>query len=545
MFARLSIKTLITASFAAMLLAVLAFSFYVYLSIQGIQRQMDNIVERNISLLQTISNLRYSTVTYRRFALDYGLTTNQHEHAEIMTKINDNDKQMKRYLDAMRQQADSTEVRAFTDDFRQRITAYKRVQDDYLKLIDAGNIDAARIKMLTDMLTPFDAIVALLGDTQQQIAAEAKTIKDRESALIDSISTLVIVLCLLLAGFMLTMGIAINRRIGLPLARINAQMERVKNGQLGEELDPRHFSRDELGQAAGDFIAMQAGIRDLVQEISASLDGLGGATVQLRQMSAQSSKSLDGQQHEIASIASAMHQLETTFRDVASNTQNAANAAHEASAQTEESNRVVLHSSRQVEMAAREIGQAGALALALKEDSARIGVVSRVISDIADQTNLLALNAAIEAARAGESGRGFAVVAEEVRNLAQRTQQSTEEINQTIGSLQQQAEAVTLAMVNSQQIIEEGVKEANHAADSIQQISAAVARMTEMNLQIATATEQQSAVAAELNGSLSGINRMSDEVAGSARHTSSASQELESLADGLHRLVKKFSLTGA
>ncbi|MDP5293409.1 methyl-accepting chemotaxis protein [Oceanimonas sp. CHS3-5] len=545
MFTRLSIKTLLTASFGAMLLAVLAFSLYIYLSMQGIQRQMDGIVERNISLLQTISNLRYSTVTYRRFALDYGLTTDRREHVEILAKINHNDQQVERYLSAMQQQASSAEVHAFIDDFRRRISDYQDMQNDYLRLIDAGNIAAARVKMLTNMLAPFDAIVALLGETQQQIAAEAKAIKDRESAVIDNISTLVIVLCLLLAGFMLTMGIIINRRIRLPLARLNAQMDRVRNGLLGEDLDRRHFSQDELGKAADDFIAMQAGIRNLVQEISASLDGLGGATVQLRQMSSQSSTALDDQQQEIARIASAMHQLEATFRDVAGNTQNAAGAAREAAEQTEQSNRVVLNSSRQVEMAAREIGQAGALALALKEDSARIGVVSRVISDIAEQTNLLALNAAIEAARAGESGRGFAVVAEEVRNLAQRTQQSIEEINQTIGSLQQQAEAVTQAMDNSQQIIEGGAKEARHAADSLQHISEAVARMTEMNLQIATATEQQSAVAAELNGSLAGIDRMSDEVAGSARHTSSASQELESLADGLHRLVQKFSLSRA
>ncbi|WP_458736015.1 methyl-accepting chemotaxis protein [Zobellella taiwanensis] len=544
MIARLSIKTLLTASFGAMLLAVLAFSFYVYLSMQGIQRQMESIVERNISLLQTISNLRYSTVTYRRFALDYGLTTDRREHTDILAKINHNDQQVERYLEAMQRQADSPEVRAFIDDFRRRITAYKGMQDDYLRLIDAGNIDAARVKMLTDMLAPFDAIVALLGDTQRLISAEAEAIKDRESAVIDRISVMVLVLCLLLAAFMLTMGIIINRRIRLPLARLNAQMEKVKNGRLGDRLDRRHFSRDELGKAAGDFIDMQAGIHDLVQEISTSLDRLGGATVQLRQMSVESSGALDDQQQEITRIADAMHQLETTFRDVALNTQDAASAAREAADQTEQSNRVVLQSTRQVEMAAREIGQAGALALALKQDSARIGVVSRVISDIAEQTNLLALNAAIEAARAGESGRGFAVVAEEVRNLAQRTQQSIAEINQTISSLQQQAEAVTQAMDNSQQIIEGGVQEARHAADSIQQISEAVARMTAMNMQIATATEQQSAVAAELNGSLAGINRMSDQVAGSARHTSSASQELESLAGNLHRLVQKFSLAG-
>lgn len=542
MLARLSIQTLLTASFGAMLLAVLAFSLYIYLSMQGIQRQMESIVERNISLLQTISNLRYSTVTYRRFALDYGLTTDRREHADILAKINHNDQQVERYLEAMQRQANSPEVRAFINDFRRRITAYKGMQGDYLRLIDAGNINAARVKMLTDMLAPFDAIVALLGETQQQIAAEAKAIKDQESAVIDNISTLVIILCLLLAGFMLIMGIIINRRIRLPLARLNAQMDRVRNGMLDQDLDRRYFSQDELGKAADSFISMQAGIRNLVQEISASLDGVGGATIKLRQMSAQSSTALDSQQQEIARIASAMHQLEATFRDVALNTQNAAGAAREAAEQTEQSNRVVINSSRQVEMAAREIGQAGALALALKEDSARIGVVSRVISDIAEQTNLLALNAAIEAARAGDSGRGFAVVAEEVRNLAQRTQQSIEEINQTIASLQQQAEAVTQAMDNSQQIIEGGAKEARHAADSLQHISTAVASMTEMNLQIATATEQQSAVAAELNGSLAGIDRMSDEVAGSARHTSSASQDLERLADSLHQLVRKFSL---
>ncbi|MBL1379355.1 methyl-accepting chemotaxis protein [Zobellella iuensis] len=542
MLNRLSIKALLTGSFAAMLLAVLAFSLYVYLSVQGIKQQMEGIVERNINLLQTISNLRYSTVTYRRFALDYGLTIDPREHAEILGKITHNDEQVERHLAAMRQQADSADVRHFIDDFRDKIADYKRMQNDYIGLIDNGNIDAARVKMLTEMLAPFDAIVTLLSDTQRLIAAEAETIKDQESAVIDTLSLMVLVLCLLLAAFMLTMGMIINRKISLPLGLLIAQMALLKSGQLGRTLDRHHFSRDELGQAADDFIAMQAGIRTLVEEISGSLSRLDGATGQLRQLSAQSSGALHGQQQEIAQIATAMHQMEATFQEIALNTSDAAGAARDAASQTAQSNQVVLHSTQQVEVAAAEIEQAGALAQALREDSARIGVVSQVIRDIAEQTNLLALNAAIEAARAGESGRGFAVVADEVRNLARRTQDSIDDINQTIGSLQQRAEAVTQAMDNSRNMIQGGVKEARQAVDSLHQISAAVERMTAMNMQIAAATEQQNAVAAELSRGVGQINRMSDAVAGGARQTSSASEDLGRLADGLGRMVQKFSL---
>ncbi|ATG75718.1 methyl-accepting chemotaxis protein [Zobellella denitrificans] len=542
MLNRLSIKVLLTASFAAMLLAVLAFSLYVYLSVQGIKRQMESIVERNISLLQTISNLRYSTVTYRRFALDYGLTLDPREHAEILGKITHNDEQVEHYLSAMQQQADSADVRHFIDDFRRRITDYKRMQNDYIGLIDNGNIDAARVKMLTEMLAPFDAIVTLLGDTQRLIAAEAEAIKDHESAVIDTLSLVVVALCLLLAAFMLATGIVISRKIRRPLGYLLAQMDRVRNGRLGQELELDRFARDELGQAAGDFVAMQHGIRELVREIAVSLDGLGGATRQLRQLSAHASDALSGQQQEIAQIATAMHQMEATFQEIALNTSDAAGAARDAAGQTEQSGRVVQHSTRQVEAAAEEIEQAGALAQALREDSARIGVVSQVIRDIAEQTNLLALNAAIEAARAGESGRGFAVVADEVRNLARRTQDSIDDINQTIGSLQQRAEAVTQAMDNSRNMIQGGVKEARQAVDSLHQISAAVERMTAMNMQIAAATEQQNAVAMELSRSVSQINEMSDRVAGGARQTSSASEDLGRLADGLGRLVQKFSL---
>ncbi|MGL5604197.1 MAG: methyl-accepting chemotaxis protein, partial [Plesiomonas sp.] len=178
----------------------------------------------------------------------------------------------------------------------------------------------------------------------------------------------------------------------------------------------------------------------------------------------------------------------------------------------------------------------------LEQDSASISMVLDVIRNIADQTNLLALNAAIEAARAGEQGRGFAVVADEVRTLAQRTQDSTAEINKIIEVLQSRAAEAGQAMQLSRQQMQTSVEQARNAGATIEQINDAVIRISDMNTQIASATEQQNSVTDELNRSIVNIHNASDEVAQGANQTAQACGELNQLANNLQQTIARFSL---
>ena len=542
MLKHITLRKILGLAFGTILFAIVGFSLYVHLTVTRIQHQVERIVERNISLLQSISDLRYSTVTYRRFALDYGLTTEPAEHATILKKIRANDEAVERYLAQMEALADSDSVRGFIADFRTRMAAYRTMQDEYVKLIDAGYIEAAREQILTTMLAPFDDIVGLLTDIQRRIAAEAEAIKDGESRAIGQARLSIGVFALSLLAFTLYAGVLIGRRITAPLAALGAQMRRVEQGDLSAALDRRAFADDELGDAAASFERMQDGLRALVEEIHAGLEQLRAASSRVDRLAGEASATLDGQREEISQVARAMAEMESSVSEVSRSTESAAANAREAMQEAVRTDGVVSGSRDQVENAARQIADATAAAHALREDSGRIGHVSEVIREIAEQTNLLALNAAIEAARAGEQGRGFAVVADEVRKLAHRTQESIVEINRIIAVLQERARSVGDTMQQSSAIMEASVVQTREADASIARISGAVEGISALNTQVAAATGQQHAVAGALHRSVADIHAMADDVAAGARSMTEASGALGALADDLHRLVGRFRL---
>ncbi|MFK3766947.1 MULTISPECIES: methyl-accepting chemotaxis protein [Pseudomonas] len=246
------------------------------------------------------------------------------------------------------------------------------------------------------------------------------------------------------------------------------------------------------------------------------------------------------QQREIEQVATAANEMSATAQDVAHNAAQAAQAARGADQASREGLQLIASTRQAIDNLAVGMDAAMDEARALEQRSEQIGSVLEVIRAIAEQTNLLALNAAIEAARAGEAGRGFAVVADEVRSLAQRTQVSVEEIRQVIEGLQQGTQDVVGAMHDGQKQAQASALQMEQALPTLQRIGEAVAVISDMNLQIASAAEEQSAVAEEVNRNVAGIRDVTESLSGQADESARISQALNRLANQQQALMEQF-----
>jgi methyl-accepting chemotaxis protein len=274
-------------------------------------------------------------------------------------------------------------------------------------------------------------------------------------------------------------------------------------------------------------------VRGASDRVTAAADQMASATTGSKQGAAQ-------QQVEITQVATAMNQMSATVQEVARNAASAADAAQQASTQANQGKGIVTEGVSAIQSLAAEVERAAEVIHKLELDSASIGKVVDVIKGIAEQTNLLALNAAIEAARAGEQGRGFAVVADEVRTLATRTQESTQEIQQMIERLQACATDAVKVMDSGRKQAHISVEKSVAAGNALGAITSSVTAISDMNTQIASAAEEQGAVAEEINRNIVNISQVADQTVAGAQQTAASSEVLSKLAVQLQDLVAKF-----
>ncbi|SEO73394.1 methyl-accepting chemotaxis protein [Pseudomonas sp. ok266] len=322
------------------------------------------------------------------------------------------------------------------------------------------------------------------------------------------------------------------------LKRLGAMMDKVAAGDM--TVNFKANSRDELGELGEVFNGTVRKIHDLIERVGLTVAEVERQAGQVENVSAQSNQAVAGQRTQIEQVATAMNQMSATSLEVARSAAAAVSSAHSVNDETISGRGLVESQQGSIAALASEIDQSVVVINQLASDSQSISRVLEVIKSIAEQTNLLALNAAIEAARAGEQGRGFAVVADEVRTLAKRTQQSTEEIEQMIAKLHGGVGAAVKAMGVSHQMANGTVGQSEKVQQALENILGAVGMIVDQNQQIAAAVEQQTAVAHDIDQNIVEINRAGERTAQGAHQTEDASRALSAQVVELKQLISAF-----
>ncbi|UVL45302.1 methyl-accepting chemotaxis protein [Pseudomonas moraviensis] len=391
-----------------------------------------------------------------------------------------------------------------------------------------GQTDARWTLMLQ---LPLNAVMADLQALQGDLDAQRKS---------DTFGMAMV--GLIIAGIGLLVIWLVGHGIARPLKQMVAMLDDIAQGE--GDLTRRLSSdrSDELGSIAKGFNTFLAKLQAMITQVVTSVQSVSDSSEHTADIAIRTNIGVQKQMAEIDQVATAVQEMTATAQDVARNATQAAQAASHADQAASQGMQIVRDTSNSIGVLAVEIGKAVDVVQTLAKDSENINAILTAIRGIAEQTNLLALNAAIEAARAGEQGRGFAVVADEVRNLAQKTQKATEEIQAMIQQLQQGTRDVVRVMEDSQSRTDESVQHAAKAAEALETITQAVSVINDMNTQIASAAEEQSAVADDINRNVINIGQVANEVAGGADESSSASAGLTKLAEQQRRLINQFKV---
>ena len=345
-----------------------------------------------------------------------------------------------------------------------------------------------------------------------------------------------------LIGIIGALALLLVKRSLRPLTLIRAHLDEIAAGEGDLTRRLPLVSRDELGQLAGSFNAFIEKIHSLVSQIVAMSEQLTGSVSHVAEQSRQIDRAMDRQRLETDQVAAAINQMSSAAQEVSASAHNAANAAVETDRQSRHARQIVNGSIARIQALTVELDESGLSMQNLQNDVTSIVTVLDVIRSIAEQTNLLALNAAIEAARAGAAGRGFAVVADEVRALASRTQRSTQEIQAMVERLESATGGVVTAMHQSTEAAQGANAEADQAGEFLGNTVELIATINAMNAQIASAAEEQTAVAEEINRGVHQIARAIDAVANQTQQGVQTVDELYAIGSRLQGLLGQFKI---
>jgi len=418
-------------------------------------------------------------------------------------------------------------------------SAYRQVLDELYRSLQRGSLEQYNERNLKARVIhdEFEQVTkrfdAKLNQYAKQIMHETE--RRAERALWSVFLLLAIPLLLMLCCWCF-----ISRHVLKPLSEAGEHLMHMANGDLRQKISVR--SNNEMGELLRSLKKMQASRKQVVEKITHCAGQLASSAVQLSTVTQESTQSLQQQYQELELAATAVNEMTAAVADVARNavsTSKASAQSNQLAIQSREQTRITL---QEIANMNSEIHSSSEQIQTLAQQARQIGSVLDVIRAVSEQTNLLALNAAIEAARAGEAGRGFAVVADEVRSLAQRTGESTREIEQMIEGIQQGTEQAVSSMLSSTRRAQATLEATQTSSAALEDIFKALSDINERNLLIASSAEEQAQVAREVDRNLLNIRDLSSQSAGGAQQTRSASDELSRLAAELGGMIEQFTI---
>ena len=539
----ISIKFLLIGSFTSLILVFSIASSVLGFKINAVKQQITNLETEyqasslSATLLQAASGLRREQIGYSlRRVIGTPMSS------ESINYIEREAIKLTQTLDKLALSANQAT--------QQELSKLSKPIDDFMALHkkfilwDKQKNPKETAAMLTSTASwkIYDTIEKGIQNLNKQQAKRVETATTVSNAAIATLMLIMLIISALFITIIITTGFILLSRILTPLNATTHALSSIADGDLTQAISLDSFKSKEFAQVANSLLLTRDKLQSMLTQISAASMQLASSVEEVGSIAKESAQGMEKQQSEVVQVATAMNELQSSTAEISRNTSQTADYANRAVATSEQGQSVVTNTLSSIDKASSEIGQVNQMVEQLQQDTGSISMILDVIANITEQTNLLALNAAIEAARAGEQGRGFAVVADEVRVLAQRTQSSAQEIKDTIEVLQTRANDAASAMSSSQTTMQSSVTLAQNAADAISQITVAIGNINDIAIQVASATEQQSAVTEELNANITNISDAATQVSGGTTQVFQASQDLSQLASNLDEMIKQFKV---
>ncbi|RRW61362.1 methyl-accepting chemotaxis protein [Pseudomonas fluorescens] len=526
--------------FGLLALMVFALGAFALLQMSNMRAQSDEVDNNWLPSVMAVGEMSQDMLRLRALTMRLLLNRDPKALEQNVAKLDE----LRSGLSEAQQRYDGLivlpEERVLFERFKGTEHKYLELQAQVLQL-SAQNRVAEASTILNDQMSPLaDEIAATLRQLVELnkqnagLATEAARLVFKQSRLWVGV--------MIAMAALITIGLALllTRSIVVPLSQSLSVAEVVAGGDLTGDI---HITgKDEPARLLQALKSMQHNLRDTIRRISESSTQLASAAEELSSVTEDATRGLHQQSQEIEQAATAVNQMTAAVEEVANNAVATSEASRESDRIARQGREQVQQTVTSIEFLAGDVTNNAAQVEALAQKVHGISKVLDVIRSIAEQTNLLALNAAIEAARAGDAGRGFAVVADEVRALAHRTQQSTQEIEQMIGGIQQGTDSAVSSMQQSNSRARSTLELAKSAGSALEEIASAFTLINERNLVIASASEEQAAVAREVDRNLMNIRDLAMQTSAGANQTSAASQELSKLAVDLNGMVARFSV---
>ena len=537
---KLRIGTRAAASFAILAVLVLLLGGITLTQMKRMDVASDDVATNWLPAILALEDISMNMSRVRALTLRTHIIRDAQQRAADQAKIEECKHLLEQAEQAYVALINSDEEQHVYERFREERERYMNTQMQVMNAMSVG--DEAQVQQLVagDLSAHANAVVVALQALVRQNEKGAKLAASESKSAYSNANE--VVLIALVAAIVSTIGLAalLTRSITQPLAQAISIARDIAAGDLSHDFSAQ--GADEPAQLLQALDTMRHNLRDTLQQVADSSSLLASASEELHAVTEDGRRGLYQQNAEIEQAVTAVTEMTAAVEEVARNAVSTSQATRDTDESARHGHAQVGRTIDSIRLLTADIGSAGEEVGLLASNVRNIGQVVNVIRAIADQTNLLALNAAIEAARAGEQGRGFAVVADEVRALAQRTQQSTGEIEQMISAIQTETEQAVATMNASMERADSTLELAQSAGEALDSITEAIATINERNLVIASASEQQAQVAREVDHSLVNIRDLSLQSSAGADQTNAASQELSRLAVALSTLLTRFRL---